>query len=109
MKIAIISDIHLGDKKCKLLRPIEDSPQKKDSSQMEDAEQYRTTDTFNELCREIKKFTKGQGPLDYLVLNGDILDFSINEFDDTCKIAKPFFRVSGKQACQNNCLYPWQS
>ncbi len=105
MKIAIISDIHLGDKKCKLLRPIEDSPQKKNSSQMEDAEQYRTTDTFNELCREIKKFTKGQGPLDYLVLNGDILDFSINEFDDTCRIAKPFFRALAESKLAKTIVY----
>ena len=72
MKIAIISDVHLGDPKCKLVK------------------NGAVTQTYVALRGEIKKFT-GDAPLDYFVLNGDSLDFSINAFEESCKIARPFF------------------
>ncbi len=73
MKIAIISDVHLGDEKCKLVK------------------NGAITNTYSVLHGEIMKFTNNS-PLDYFVLNGDTLDFSINGFKESCIIAKPFFR-----------------
>jgi predicted phosphodiesterase len=78
MKVAIVSDIHLGDGKCKLLE--EDRTTKK----------HEVTQTYTALREAIMRFTGGS-PLDYFVLNGDCLDFSINAFEESCKIARPFF------------------
>ena len=72
MKIAIISDVHLGDPKCKLI------------------EGGALTQTYTAMREAMTKFTGGP-PLDYFILNGDTLDFSINRFEDSCKIARPFF------------------
>jgi predicted phosphodiesterase len=78
MKIAIVSDIHLGDEKCKLVE--EDTATKA----------HKVTQTYTVLHEAIMKYTGGS-PLDYFILNGDTLDFSINSFEDSCKIARPFF------------------
>lgn len=83
MKIAIISDVHLGDEKCKLVE--EDAV----------AKTHKVTQTYKALREAIMKFTSGP-PLDYFILNGDTLDFSINEFEKSCMIAKPFFRQIAK-------------
>ncbi|MDI6801891.1 MAG: metallophosphoesterase [Thermodesulfovibrionales bacterium] len=73
MKIAIISDIHLGDENCKLL------------------ESGTVTHAYEALRDAIKDFGGGN-PLDYLILNGDILDFSVNTFEESCKTARPVFK-----------------
>jgi UDP-2,3-diacylglucosamine pyrophosphatase LpxH len=86
MKIAIISDVHLGDPACKLI------------------EQGALTGTYKAMQTEIKKFTGG-APLDYFVLNGDTLDFSVSAFEDSCKIARPFFREIAKDNLSKEIVY----
>jgi len=86
MKIAIISDTHLGDPACKLI------------------EQGALTETYKAMQTEIKKFTGG-APLDYFVLNGDTLDFSVSAFEDSCKIARPFFREIAKNNLSKEIVY----
>jgi len=82
MKAAVLSDTHLGDQDSKLAEGAQ-SP------------------WYHELRRVIKVRTGGE-PLDYLILSGDILDFSIASFEDACKAARPFF-----QALQSDKL-AWQ-
>ncbi len=86
MKIAIISDVHLGDGKCKLV------------------ENGVVTQTYSALHGEIMKFA-GDAPLDYFVLNGDTLDFSINGFKESCIIAKPFFREIAKDKLAKEIVF----
>jgi len=73
MKIGIISDTHLGHPDCTLL------------------ENDKVSGNFKVLSASIQTFT-GRKPLDFLVLNGDILDFSANTMVDSLKAARPFFR-----------------
>jgi Calcineurin-like phosphoesterase len=73
VKIAIVSDIHLGDPGCSLLGERGVSPR------------------FGRFAAVVKEFTGGK-PLDYLVLDGDILDFSISPFHETLTTARPFFQ-----------------
>lgn len=86
MKLAIISDVHLGDRKCKLV------------------ENGAITQTYKALHGEIMKFT-GDAPLDYFVLNGDTLDFSINGFKESCVIARPFFRQIAKDKLAKEIVF----
>ncbi len=74
MRIGVISDLHLGDRRCRLLRD------------------GTVTETYRQFKDAVLEFTEGD-PLDYLVLNGDILDFSINSFEDSCNTARPFFQA----------------
>jgi UDP-2,3-diacylglucosamine pyrophosphatase LpxH len=49
---------------------------------------------YNVFRKAVFNFTGAlNNPLDYLVLNGDTLDFSINPFDDSCRKARPFFKA----------------
>lgn len=70
-RIAIISDTHFGDPNCKLVA------------------NGKTTPTFD----RFKSAIDNKGPIDYLVLNGDTLDFSINSFANSCAISEPFFEA----------------
>lgn len=78
MTIGIISDTHFGDDNCKLLG------------------NGGLSNVYVKFRNEVVKFTGGPSarkPLNYLVLNGDTLDFSINSFDDSCRKARPFFEA----------------
>lgn len=86
MKIGIISDVHLGDEHCKLIRS------------------GNITATYDALKSSILKFTKEKA-LDYLVLDGDIIDFSINSFEESCIAAKPFFRAIEKDELAKELIY----
>lgn len=86
MKVGIISDVHLGDEHCKLIRS------------------GNITATYDALKSSIFKFTKKKA-LDYLVLDGDILDFSINSFEESCIAAKPFFRAIEKDGLAKELIY----
>jgi UDP-2,3-diacylglucosamine pyrophosphatase LpxH len=86
MKIAIISDVHLGDRNCKVVV------------------NSAVSSTYKELRDSILDFTSGN-PLDYLVLNGDILDFSINSFEASCVIAKPFFQAVARDRLARELIY----
>ena len=74
MKIVIVSDIHLGDPASQICTL---DPQ---NGQAAIGPKY---DAFAE--------TAGQGN-DFLILLGDILDFSIQKYRDTYEVAKVFFR-----------------
>ncbi len=86
MKIAIISDLHIGDYNCKLI------------------EAHSTSTTYNRFKSTILDFTGGD-PLDYLVLNGDVLDFSINSFEASCIMARPFFQALAGDAITKEIIY----
>ena len=70
MKISIVSDIHLGDEQCALVN-----------------------NKTHQLTENYEKFKEcvGQGN-DFLVLAGDILDFSVSRYQDTYECARTFFR-----------------
>lgn len=86
MKIGIISDVHLGDEHCKIIKA------------------GNTTVSYDAFKTAIFKFTKKK-ELDYLVLNGDIIDFSINSFEESCKIARPFFQAIKKDGLAKEIIY----
>ncbi|MCX8030849.1 MAG: metallophosphoesterase [Thermodesulfovibrionales bacterium] len=86
MKIGIISDVHLGDSNCKLIKD------------------GKVTLKYNEFKNTVFRFTKGDS-LDYLVLNGDILDFSINSFEESCISAKPFFQALQRDKLTKELIY----
>jgi len=86
MNIGIISDVHLGDDHCKLIRG------------------GNITATYESLKNNIFKFTKKKA-LDYLVLDGDIIDFSINSFEESCIAAKYFFRAIEKDGLVKELIY----
>lgn len=86
MKIGIISDVHLGDEHCKLIQG------------------GNVSATYNHLKSSIFGFTKKKA-LDYLVLGGDIIDFSINSFEESCMIARPFFQAIKKDKLAKEIIY----
>jgi predicted phosphodiesterase len=71
MQAAVLSDTHLGDPDSKLAQGTQSA-------------------SYRQLRRVIKERTGGK-PLDYLILSGDILDFSIASFEEACNEARPFF------------------
>jgi len=71
MKAAVLSDTHLGDPESGLA--------------------YGAENRNYELLRNAIREKTGNGPLDYLILAGDILDFSIASFEEACDAARPFF------------------
>ena len=81
MKIAITSDIHLGDSESRL------DP---------NCSGYNKGHLFYEFVDLLYNHSP-RGPVDYLILNGDILDFSINSFANSCNIAKKFFQEIKKK------------
>lgn len=81
MTIGIISDMHFGDGNCKLLN------------------KSGLSNVYTKFRDEVINFTGGPSagkPLNYLVLNGDTLDFSINAFEKSCQKARPFFTAVQK-------------
>jgi len=73
MKIAVISDTHLGNPESRLM------------------EDDALTDSYESLRKAIRKFNNNK-PLDYLVLNGDTLDFTSGPIDVVMTAAMPFFQ-----------------
>lgn len=79
MRIAIISDAHLGDPMSVL------AFRDRKSGEIREGEQY------TEFKAAIRKKTGGT-PLDYLVLLGDILDFSVASYNESYAIGQFFFQ-----------------
>ena len=91
MKIAIISDLHFGDSSSKFVN--QDGV-------------FDSKLAYFEFKKGLKFLLKDNiEPLDYLILNGDILDFSINSFTNSFKIAKPFFEQLSKDRICKNIIY----
>ena len=86
MKACIISDTHFGDSRCKLL------------------DNGKTSQDYRNLINNITNFTASD-KLDYLILNGDVMDFSINPFEDSINKAKIFFQALQSENIVNNIIY----
>lgn len=77
MKLAIISDTHFGD----------------DNSQLAAIPQGKTDPEVGPKYAALVQAVGGQGAnLDYLVLAGDILDFSVASYDKAYTVARAFFQ-----------------
>ena len=85
MKTAVLSDTHLGDLKSKLA-------------------QGAGSPSYQQLKEVIHRRTGGV-QLDYLILSGDILDFSIASFEDACKAARPFFQALQRDKLTKHIVY----
>jgi len=86
MKIGIISDTHLGHPDCSLL------------------DGAKVSTVYQDLADSIHAFTGGS-PLDFLVLNGDIMDFSAAPMVDALKAAQPFFRGISRDSLARQIIY----
>jgi UDP-2,3-diacylglucosamine pyrophosphatase LpxH len=83
MRIAVISDTHFGDRMCALV----------------------THDTLAP-GKAYKKFVEKAGQNnDYLVLLGDIIDFSIASYADAYKVAKAFFHMIKQDNIAKSIIY----
>jgi predicted phosphodiesterase len=89
MSIAIISDTHLGDASSWLVNK---------------QNQFTPDGVYKQLKEGIFNFT-GNKSLEYLVLNGDILDFSINSFANSIKIGRPFFQQISSDKLADKIIY----
>lgn len=78
MRIAIISDLHLGD------------PMSVMAAFNEKTKQIDLGSGYEEFKKKVKSQFGGE-LLDYLVLLGDVLDFSISSYKDAYDIGKVFF------------------
>jgi predicted phosphodiesterase len=85
MKIIITSDTHFGDPKCALVRKNDD--------------RYETYDKFDLFMSNL-----GDG-CDYLVLLGDVFDFSIESYANTYLAAKAFFSAIPEGKIQKAIIY----
>lgn len=79
MRLGFISDLHLGDPASKLVRKENDA--------------YRVDSGFSELQSAVGAMCAG-GKLDYLVLMGDVFDFSISSWSNAYDASKPFLRAA---------------
>lgn len=86
MKLAVISDTHLGDPESKLI------------------EKERLTETYEHLRSTILRFTNDE-PLDLLILNGDILDFSTSSLEESLVQARPFFQGISADGLSKKLVY----
>lgn len=85
MKLAIISDTHLGDKHCTLIEKKED--------RFTAGPKYND---FKEAC--------GTGN-DYLILLGDILDFSVTSYQNAYNTGRAFFRMILRDKIADQIIY----
>jgi predicted phosphodiesterase len=83
MKIAIVSDIHIGDEQCALV----------------DNKTRKLKDYYQKFQDSV-----GQGN-DFLVLTGDILDFSVSLYQDTYECARTFFKEVLKDGLAKQFIY----
>ncbi len=90
MTIAIISDTHIGDSASRLVDKKGIFSQK--------------LPAYGKLKKGILEFTNGS-PLKYLVLNGDVMDFSINSIDQSISIAQPFFKQISRDKLTEHIIY----
>src|SRR5574338_583931 len=85
MKLAIISDAHLGDPLCTLV------------------ESKNNLFTAGPKYAEFKE-AAGTGN-DYLILLGDILDFSVTSYENAYAAGKAFFSMLGKDKIAEQIIY----
>ncbi len=86
MKLAIISDTHLGDPMSTMVKP--------------------TDNGGWEICDNYDQFTAKAGKEnDYLILLGDILDFSVAGYQKAYEAAKVFFEKIQEDKIANEIIY----
>ncbi|MCP4569623.1 MAG: hypothetical protein GY841_18755 [FCB group bacterium] len=83
MKLAIISDTHFGDEMCQLVN----------HHTLDKGPKY---DAF---------FAAAGKDNDFLILLGDIFDFSISNYGDAYRVAKAFFKLIQKDQIAKNIIY----
>ncbi len=86
MRIAVISDTHFGDEHCTLVTPGQD----KDSPRIGPA--------YSAMKETV-------GKVDYLVLLGDIIDFSVASYQRAYRRARVFFRQVQEDAVAREFIY----
>lgn len=92
MRIAIVSDFHLGDPMATL------------AARDEKTGQIRLGSMYKEFKAKINEKSGGQ-TLDYLVLMGDILDFSIVSYNEAYAIGQYFFQQLKDDNITHEILY----
>jgi len=86
MRIAVVSDTHFGDELCVLVRPASgDGPPEPGPA-------------YDALRRAI-------GQVDYLILLGDIIDFSVASYEDAYRAAKVFFTALQRDGVARELVY----
>ncbi len=88
MSVAITSDIHLGDP----------------NSRLSDGKDFYPYGFYKDFRAKIFDFTESRS-LEYLVLCGDILDFSINSFEKSIHIGRHFFQQLYKDKVAKQIVY----
>jgi metallophosphoesterase superfamily enzyme len=89
MRLAILSDLHLGDDGCRYLTDGLNNPE----------------GLYHKQINAIRNFSGSREPLDYLVFNGDVLDFSINSIYDSFNISRPFFEMLSLDNVASRIIY----
>lgn len=84
MRFALLSDLHFGDENARLTF-------KQDGK-------YLLCENFNELKEQIK-------PVDFLILMGDVFDFSISGYAQAYEAASPFFRALVEQNITQRIIF----
>jgi UDP-2,3-diacylglucosamine pyrophosphatase LpxH len=87
MKLVIISDTHFGDPMCALV----------DHKRLELGPKFRD---FKDIVREVAGYDN-----DYLVLLGDIFDFSITSYKEAYQAAKVFFHAVKYEKLAKSIIY----
>ncbi len=90
MTIAIISDIHIGDRSSRLLD--------------KNGSFTSSNHLYIELKEKIFNFTKKK-PLEFLVLSGDIMDFTINSIDNSINSSREFFKQISADKLAKKIVY----
>ena len=85
MKLAIISDTHLGDPLCSLVK--------------KDGDNYIEGIKYNEFCEAAGTNN------DYLILLGDILDFSVTTYENAYRAGKTFFSLVQRDKIAEQIIY----
>jgi UDP-2,3-diacylglucosamine pyrophosphatase LpxH len=86
VRIAVISDTHFGDGHCILVSPGDDGGKP-------------------EIGHAYPAFREAIGKVDYLVLLGDILDFSVASYEQAYRQAKVFFRKVQEDDLARQLIY----
>src|SRR3989304_715890 len=86
MRVAVLSDTHFGDPLCTL---VSSGPREKEPS---------IGPAYEPLARAV-------GKVDYLVLLGDILDFSVASYADAYRQARCFFRRLSEDGLAREIIY----
>lgn len=102
MKLGIVSDLHLGDPTSTLVARVADPPGGEGPT-------FATSLAFERLCETLKAHVVDESgkpcPLDYLVLLGDVFEFSIAGWKTAYAAARPFLTEIRERGLAREILY----